>query len=84
MDNCTIDCIEVIGNFSQEATCSFVQDNCIQDTVQFVQAYYCLGNSSLMVLALVSVAILIYTGDRHALCLLRHQHRDRRLPGALP
>lgn len=25
MNNCTIDCIEVIGNFSQEATCHFVQ-----------------------------------------------------------
>lgn len=76
MDNCTIDCIEVFGNFSQEATCAFVQDNCLQDTVQFVQAYYCLANSSLMVLGIVSVILKIYSGHCHALYLLRHQHRN--------
>lgn len=55
MDNCTIDCIEIFGNFSQEATCQFVQDNCVQDTIQVIQGYYCLVNSSLMILAIVSV-----------------------------
>jgi hypothetical protein len=33
MDNCTIDCIQVVGNFSREATCVFVEASCPQDTV---------------------------------------------------
>ena len=41
MDNCTIDCIQIIGNFSRDDTCAFVQDNCQQDTIQVIQAYYC-------------------------------------------
>lgn len=55
MDNCTLDCIEIIGNFSTEGTCNFVQNNCIQDTVQIVQGYYCLTNASFFCLLIFTV-----------------------------
>lgn len=55
MDNCTLDCIELMGNFTQEGMCQFAQDNCLQDTVQIVQGYYCLVNSSIMILSIFSV-----------------------------
>ena len=55
MDNCTLDCIELIGNYTQDGMCQFVQDNCIQDTVQIVQGYYCLINSSFMILTIFCV-----------------------------
>lgn len=55
MDNCTIDCIQIMGNFSSQDICSFVQDNCVQDTLQIVQGYYCLTNASFVMLLLVTV-----------------------------
>lgn len=55
MDNCTLDCIEEIGNYTQDGMCSFTQEYCIQDTVQIVQGYYCLINSSFIILTIVSV-----------------------------
>ena len=55
MDNCTIDCIQVIGNFSRSDTCQFVQDNCDQDTVQIIQGYYCVMGESFILLILLLV-----------------------------
>ena len=42
MDNCTIDCIEIVGNFTASAACNYAQNYCVQDTLQIVQGYYCL------------------------------------------
>ena len=55
MDNCTLDCIEVFGNYTQDGMCDFAQQYCVQDTVQIVQGYYCLINSSFVILTIVSV-----------------------------
>lgn len=55
MDNCTIDCIQVVGNFSRDATCAFVEASCQQDTIQFIQGYYCLINQSFILLLLIAV-----------------------------
>jgi hypothetical protein len=35
--------------------CSFTQDQCNQDTVQFVQGYYCLLHGSFMILIFIGV-----------------------------
>lgn len=55
MDNCTIDCIEIIGRYSREETCNFVTSSCEQDTVQFIQTYFCELNQSFILLILMSV-----------------------------
>lgn len=60
MDNCTLDCIQMMGNFSREATCQFVQDSCEQDTVQFIQAYYCLINQSFILLIILGVNLYLF------------------------
>ena len=77
MNNCTLDCIEMIGNFSQPGMCSFAQQYCVQDTVQIVQGYYCLINSSLMILTIFSVCMIILEGHHacHGLLLDEHRHR---------
>lgn len=66
MDNCTLDCIEVLGNYTQEGMCDFVQEYCVQDTIQIVQGYYCLINSSFMILTILSV---ISSSFRSLCCL---------------
>lgn len=57
MDNCTIDCIQVVGNFSHEATCAFVEEACQQSTLQFIQGYYCLINQSFILLLIIAVPL---------------------------
>lgn len=55
MNNCTLDCISIMGHDKYDEMCSFTQEYCVQDTVQFVQAYYCLFHGSLLVLLLFGV-----------------------------
>ena len=55
MDNCTLDCIQIMGNFTYEDTCNFVQDQCQQDSVQFIQGYYCILHQSFILFTIVAV-----------------------------
>ncbi len=55
MDNCTIDCIQLSGNFSYQETCRFVEDQCLQDSVQFIQGYYCVIHQSFILLVVIAV-----------------------------
>lgn len=57
MDNCTLDCIQIMGNFSYEDTCNFVQDQCQQDSVQFVQGYYCILHQSFILFVIIAVRL---------------------------
>jgi len=56
MDNCTIDCLKIIGNYTEDLTCQYAQKECIQDTVQYVQMYYCDLNQSFILLIFISVS----------------------------
>lgn len=58
MDNCTLDCIQIMGNFTYEDTCNFVQDQCQQDSVQFIQGYYCILHQSFILFIIVAVIFL--------------------------
>jgi len=73
MNTCTLDCIELIGNYSREATCDYVQSACEQNTVQFVQAYYCVLNQSFILLICLSVQYLSTIDYMHDIRILRSQ-----------
>jgi len=75
MDNCTLNCIEVIGNLTQSGMCEYAQQYCVQDTVQIVQGYYCLINSSVMILSIFSVLLPLSAVHRARHGLLLHEHR---------
>ena len=49
----------MMGNYSYEDTCNFVQDQCQQDSVQFIQGYYCLIHQSFILLAILGVTIIL-------------------------
>jgi hypothetical protein len=58
MDNCTVDHFppQTIP-FNYTTMCQFAKIYCDQDTVQFIQAYYCLFDASFMILAFIGVTI---------------------------
>lgn len=60
MDNCTLDCIDYMSEYNYTQACTTAQDICVQDTVQFIQAYYCIGNQSFFLLVGLGVKILIF------------------------
>lgn len=55
MDYCTQNCIGLNGHFDNQKTCEFVKTYCVQDTVQFIQLYYCVFKNSFMVLITLGV-----------------------------
>lgn len=55
MDNCTLDCIQINGEFNATEMCLFTESQCLQDTIQFVQAYFCAFNQSFLILILLVV-----------------------------
>lgn len=57
MDGCTQDCIEILGKLSIDEMCGYTQNHCIQDTVQFIQMYYCTFHSSFILLLFFGVII---------------------------
>lgn len=57
MDYCTQNCIGLNGDFSNDKICEFVKVQCIQDTVQFIQLYYCVFKNSFMVLITLGVRL---------------------------
>lgn len=57
MDNCLVDCIDYFANFTASAACTFTTDHCDQDTVQFIQGYYCILHESVSLLLILSVPL---------------------------
>lgn len=60
MNNCTLDCIYERGGLNFDDMCTFTKSECLQDTAQFVQSYFCLFNSSFMILAFIGVWVCSY------------------------
>ena len=58
MENCTLDCILIQGNLNQTQMCMYTQEQCHQDTIQFVQTYYCFFHASFIILIFLGVLLL--------------------------
>ena len=57
MDNCTLACIEIQSHLDLDQMCDFSRLQCLQDTVPFIQGYYCLLHASFIFFALLAVLV---------------------------